>query len=109
MKNVILMGWQLFLLTIMIAVVVGIQTLTAFVINDSTKVADNVSCNVKDVVIENERVRLKIDCNGKEITMSNVMVIVSYMKNPGPLTCALYKTDSIVCAPRSPVENESAE
>lgn len=102
MKNFIFTGWQLFPLIIIIVILMSVEMFAGLIIDDSTKVADNVSCTVKDVGVNSGMIELKLDCdNGKKTTTTYADVVASYMKNPGVLTCALYKNNSVRCNLRS--------
>ena len=100
MKNLILTRGSLVILVLAVVALVGIQAGIAYIIDDSTKVADGVICDVKDVGVSDNHVQMKLNCSDREVTTTQTTVIVSYMKNPGPLTCALYKTDNAKCKSR---------
>ena len=99
MKNFIIPGGALFGLFVVVAIVVAVEAFAGYVLDDFTKIASDVSCGVKAVETKTDPV-LKLDCDGREASTTNPAVIVSYLQNPGPITCSLYKTGSVVCDPR---------
>ena len=91
---------------VIVAVLIGIQALSAYLIDYNTKVADDVICDVKDVGVSDGRVELQLDCSGQKVTTSSSSVVASYIKNPGLLTCAVYKMENTDCKPRGENKGE---
>ncbi len=101
MKDFILPAGGLVGVAFLVVVLVVAESFAAFVIRDFTKVANGVTCTVKTIDTGKNDVALKLDCGGKEAFTKNVKVIISYVQNPGPLTCTTYKSSSASCEPRS--------
>lgn len=69
---------------------------------DGAKVLVNVNCSVQDTVTDDDNVSLQLDCQGRKKVVSDPKVVVSYLKNPGPLTCTIYKSGKVKCQERKP-------
>ena len=95
----ILPGKSLLIVTALVILVLGVEVALACFIADFTKVAD-VACNLKSVDTEEDPVTLTLDCGGKEVVTAQSQVVVSYLRNPGPVTCTIYKLGKAVCKPR---------
>lgn len=65
------------------------------------------TCKVQDIVTKDKtnsnKVILELDCQGQKATTHDVEVLVSYFKNPGPLTCTVYESGKAECQPRKQV------
>lgn len=59
---------------------------------DGAEVIVDATCVVEDTIADDHDVTLKLDCQGQKIVVRNSKVVVSYLKNPGPLTCTVYKS-----------------
>jgi hypothetical protein len=64
-------------------------------------VSANVECKVVGSWAPSDQItRFELDCGGKQEKTTNAYVVASYVRNPGPLTCTLYKSGSPDCNPR---------
>ena len=82
-------------------VLAGIQFIIYQETKSNTKVATDVTCVVQDTIVvdgdHGDRVALKLDCQGHEAVLKNPKVVVSYINNPRPLTCTVYKSGKAQC------------
>lgn len=103
MKKLVTFGGGLVLIVILAAVLAGIQYGIHLAIKgDGAKVLVNVSCSAEDTVADDDKVSLQLDCHGQKAVMRDSKVVVSYLKNPGPLTCDIYKSGKVKCQERKP-------
>lgn len=65
--------------------------------SDGAKVLVDVACVVEDTIVDDHDVALKLDCQGQKTVVRDSTVVVSYLKNPGPLTCTVYKSGKAKC------------
>ncbi len=48
-----------------------------------------------------ERIFLNLNCGGKKATTYDATVILSYLKNPGVITCKVNAFNMAICPPKS--------
>lgn len=86
-----------------ILIVVGILVGVQFGINEWVLYeaeVGQVTCKVHDVDKSSSYLKLEMNCDGKEASTTSVDVVLSWVLNPGPLSCTLYKRGNISCEPR---------
>lgn len=99
MKDFILPVGGLFLVAVIVLVIVGAQAGASFLVRDSTKLVDKVTCVVNAIHPEKNYVRLDLGCRDKFAYTEDAKTVASYVNNPGLLTCTLYKSGSAICEP----------
>jgi len=101
MKNIILPVGALLLFALVTCAIIFVEFLTAEIINNSTKVVENVTCAGKAIGVDKSTgqnfVTLKLDCDGKEASAREPEIIANYVRNPDPLTCTIYKSGRAIC------------
>lgn len=107
MRNFILSWKTVLVCSIILGVVVGIQYLANHAILDETQKWATTCTFVEWDARGNTYVEMKLQCeDGEEGVISNSPVIVSYLKDPGPLTCKRYETESVRCEMRGQAEEK---
>ena len=92
-------------LVIVLAVIAGVQELLSYEIKDWT-VEANCECKVIKVgSVSDFSVVMDVEHQGKKYWTQNATVIISYINNPGPMQCKLYKTGKAECKLR-PVRSQ---
>ena len=101
-----ILSWKAYFgFSVLLAAIVGVQFLTNVVILDNTYKWTG-ACAFTEWEYTNDfpegkRINMKLMCDdGDEGSIDEKKVIVSYLQNPGPLTCKRYNTDSVLCEER---------
>ncbi|MEK7628193.1 MAG: hypothetical protein AAB421_02105 [Patescibacteria group bacterium] len=100
--SALIIPWPVLALTLMVTIVIaGFQAMFHDVgLRDRT--AKTEICTVSGPkATSSDRIRLYFACGGRELSTDSAEVIVSYLKNPGPLTCKTYSGGLIECDQRS--------
>ncbi|TSC84868.1 MAG: hypothetical protein G01um101413_252 [Parcubacteria group bacterium Gr01-1014_13] len=62
------------------------------------EVLTNGTCMVLDTVVTSDnKVVLELNCQGIGAITNDPDVLVSWIKNPGPLTCTIYESGKVEC------------
>lgn len=95
--------WQaLLILAVIAGIVGGIQLIIHHETKPDPKVATDVTCVVQESVVvdggkEDDKVALELDCQGQKAVLKDAKVVVSYLQDPRPLTCTVYKSGKTKC------------
>ena len=89
------------ILLLALIVFMSLGTLRVVTNGPGPEVLTNATCIVLDTVVTSDnKLVLKLNCPGKGTTTNDPDVLVSWIKNPGPLTCTLYESGKAECQPR---------
>ena len=97
MRRFVIFGVGIMMIFILSVFLAFIQLLIHNGTKSDPKVAVNVACAVEDTITDNDKVVLKLDCQGQKKVTIDPEAVVSYLKNPGPLTCTIYKSGKVNC------------
>ena len=100
MRKFILPKGLLLGLFVILAILGGIQFgVNKWILYD-TKVGQMV-CETHEIDKSGSRyLKLNITCAGKETSTKDAAVVLSWIRNPGPLNCTLYELGNVSCEPR---------
>ncbi len=93
--------WPLFFAGLIGLAVLAVESTVAHGIADSATMK-LYTCSVQGpAFVKSGDVALNIDCNGRKFVLQKASVIVSYLKDPGPLKCLVPDSGRYSCEDRN--------
>jgi len=100
-------SYKFFILTVVIlGCLLGIQVAAARIIDDRSEPQEITVTSIEVIAgtqdfFDNSRVRLRGEYNGDSFTENDPKIVLSYIKNPGPMMGTRYASGRIILRPRN--------